>query len=100
MEKFEIKLNNHLVYDGALKGSLPEHGDIAIVTKDGAMESGAAAAMITFSVDLPDGTKQRVQTVTTVKLLLGALAALRGRYDDNGKARPSTGGKDITRNYG
>lgn len=59
-------------------------GDVHIVTKDGATDGGKAAALIAFSVQLPDGSVRIAQAVTTVRLLMSALAALRGRYGDDG----------------
>jgi len=42
------------------------------------MTSGQACAVITFSVELPDGSFARAQAVTSVALLESTLAILRG----------------------
>lgn len=82
MENLVIKLNDVELYDAVIADSLPECGDLAVITKDGGMESGAAGAVITFTVQLPDGTIGRAQAATTVRLLISLGAALSGRYGD------------------
>ena len=84
MEQLRVRINDAGLYDRAIKESIPELGDMMIVTKDGAMESGRSSVMVTFRVTLPDGTIQRVQAATTVKLFKMACAALTGAYNDEG----------------
>jgi hypothetical protein len=67
-------------YDQALKGTLQDHGDLSIITKDKGTAGGRPIVMLTFSVQTPDGTRQRVQTVTTLRNFLGAASILYGRY--------------------
>ena len=68
-------------YDVAVNSGLAEFEDLAIYVKPGAMESGMAGAVVTFSVEMPDGTAQRVQAVTSVSNLDAALSLLRGWKD-------------------
>lgn len=91
MEHLDIVLNDQAKFDAAVHGdgqlpSLPEGGDLALITKDGVTSSGRALACLTFTVTLPDGSRARAQHVTTVRLLTMMLAALRGRYGDEGRS--------------
>lgn len=88
MEHVNIKLNNPAEFDQAVHGGLPEGGDITLITKDRATEGGAAAVVLAWTVQLPGGGVALAQAVTTVKCLKMALAALQGRYDDDGRLRP------------
>ena len=56
-------------------------GDLKIITKNDATVGGKPAVMLTFTVQLPDGTMQRVQTVTTAQMFVSAAAAVKGRYN-------------------
>ena len=67
-------------FDDALKDTLPDGGDLQIITKDAGTVNGNPVAILTFTVELPDGTFRKAQTVTTVALLMGTLAILRGKY--------------------
>lgn len=67
--------------------TVPDAGDLEVVTKDKATESGRSIAVLTFTVDI-DGKPARAQTVTTVRCLMDMLKALQSDYDD-GKRRPS-----------
>lgn len=70
-------------YDEALRETtLPEGADLRIITKDRATQGGRPAVMVTFTVHLPDGSRRRVQAVTTARLFLMAAAAVRGRYPE------------------
>lgn len=84
MEKFELKINQYDRYDEILKNSLPDFGDVEIITKDGGMTSGRGIVMITFSVQLPDGSTARVQTCTSMKLFRSVAVALAATYTDDG----------------
>lgn len=82
MEKIKIRISAE-DFDAMLRGteacpSLKDSGDIQIIVKPGATVGGRAGAMITFTVQMPDGTIARAQTVTTVRLLKTTLAALHG----------------------
>ena len=61
--------------------SLPEGGDLAIYVKKNATVNGNAMAVLTFSVQLPNGTIRRAQCPTTVANLINALAVLKGWSD-------------------
>jgi hypothetical protein len=54
---------------------------MAIYVKRDATVGGNAMAVITFSVQLPDGTIRRAQCPTTVTNLMNALAVLKGWSD-------------------
>ena len=85
MEHVVIKLDDGTghEFDEALKGTLPDAGDLKVITKNDATVGGKPAVMLTFTVQLPDGTMQRVQTVTTAKMFVSAAAAVKGRYNLN-----------------
>ena len=83
MEAIHVELSDEkfdLAVHGSPEGppSLPEGGDLAVYVKRGATKRGNAAAVITFTVQVPGGAFRRAQCVTTVANLLGALAILRG----------------------
>jgi hypothetical protein len=67
-------------FDGILANSLKEGRDLEIVIKDAATEGGMPAAMVCFSVQLPDGRIMMAQAVTTLRALGFALAACKGHY--------------------
>lgn len=78
-------------YDTLLRGldgipTLAEFGDLAICTKHRAMESGRAAAIITFMVEV-DGKRCRAQAVTPVRQLIQTLKILQAKYTDDGMPR-------------
>lgn len=84
MEQVVVKLGDDARFDQCCHGGLPEGGDLEIVTKDRGTIQGRAIALLTFTVRLPDWTAARAQSATTVRNLMMALAALRGRYGDDG----------------
>lgn len=80
MEAFGIKLNDGKSFDTILAGSLPEGGDATLITKDHGTVGGKPAIMLTFSVQLPDGTPAVAQVVTTLKIFLAAAEVLKAKY--------------------
>ena len=86
MEHVKIELSDQ-AFDAAVHGpqegqpSLPEGGDMAIYVKRNATVGGNAMAVITFTVQLPDGTLRRAQCPTTVANLINALSILKGWKD-------------------
>jgi len=86
MELIAIKFNDAAAFDASVSNGLPEGGDLTLITKDRSTAEGRAAACLTFTA-LVDGKEVPVQVVTSVRILLTALAALKGRYDEDGKAR-------------
>ena len=91
MENITIKFDDHEAFDFAVHGdghtpSLPEGGNITIITKDKQTLAGAAIAVITWEVEV-EGMKRHAQAVTTVRLLHVAFQALASRYDSDGKPR-------------
>jgi hypothetical protein len=62
---------------------LPEGKDVRILLKPNATEGGNAAAVITFTVQLPDKTLARCQAVVTARLLETAGLAVKG-WRENG----------------
>lgn len=83
MERIIVELNDEK-FDAAVHGppegqpSLPEGGDLAIYVKKNATVGGNAMAVLTFSVQLPNGTIRRAQCPTTVRNLTLAPAILKG----------------------
>jgi hypothetical protein len=84
MEGIQTKMNDAARFDAVLKESLADGGDLEIVTKDGATESGRAGVMLTFSVQLPDGSLARAQTVVTARLFLMAALIVATKYPHEG----------------
>lgn len=85
METIHVTLNDRAAFDQAVHdpASLTERGDLEIITIDDGTEDGNPAAVITFSVRLPNNEGgYRAQAVTTVRALTMALSALKGRYGD------------------
>ena len=85
METIHVTLNDRAAFDQAVHdpASLTERGDLEIITVDQGTECGSPAAVITFSVRLPNNEGgYRAQAVTTVRALTMALSALKGRYGD------------------
>jgi hypothetical protein len=85
-----LEIGQAATFDGLVHGTdgvltLPEGADLVLATKDGATESGLPAAVLAFTVQLPDGRTARARTVLTVRLLIMTLVALRGRYGPDGK---------------
>ncbi len=83
METIHVTFNDRAAFDQAVHAheSLRERGDLEIITIDDGTEDGQPAAVITFSVRLPDNTGgYRAQAVTTVRALTMALSAIQGRY--------------------
>jgi len=84
MEQFNIKFDDAELFDQILeqsrKDNLPDYGDLQIVTKANATESGKSLALISFSVHI-NGKRQRVQTVTTLRLLGGLVQACAARVE-------------------
>ena len=56
---------DRLVHDG----TLPDSGDLQVASKNHAPRDGNAAVVLAFTVELEDGSPQRVQTVTTLAAL-------------------------------
>jgi hypothetical protein len=68
-------------FDAAVHDGLPEGGDLEAIVKDGATIDGAPAVCFTFTVELPDGTLARAQSVTTARLVCALGAAIKGHLD-------------------
>lgn len=83
MEYITCNLSAEL-FDKAVHGGLddnpvlPEGRDLAIYVKPKATEGGKAGVVITFTVQLPDGTLARAQAVTTATILEDVSAVIRG----------------------
>lgn len=95
MEHLQILLNKPREFDEAVHGkgevpSIPEAGDLSIITKDLGTDEGRALAVITFTAE-HEGKRVRCQAVTTVRVLEALLGAINGRYE-NGKVRPHLAG--------
>lgn len=74
-------------YDKAIHGGLdglpvlPEGGDLAVYVKPRATANGKPGAVLTFTVQLPDGTAARAQAATTLALFEAMASACRGWRD-------------------
>jgi hypothetical protein len=83
MEGIVLKLDA-AEFDKAVHGGLglvrvlKEKGDLAVYVKPDATVGGKAMAVITFTVEMPDGGIARVQAVTTAALLEMVGGAIRG----------------------
>ena len=49
-------------YDQALRGTLPEGGDLHLITKEKGTVEGGTIVLLTFTVEMATGRMQRVQT--------------------------------------
>jgi len=76
------------MFDAIIQGTaphatLPEGGDLTLITKHDGAISSRAIAMWTFTVEM-DGKMRRAQAVTSIKLLKSALRMLDAKYNDDG----------------
>lgn len=90
-ERMDLILNEPGQFDRAVHGddrvpALPSGSDLAIITKDGGMQSGRAVAVITFTVEV-NGKLRRAQYTVSVRHLKALGAWLNGAYDDEGMRR-------------
>lgn len=93
MEALDVLLDKPELFDRAVHGddkypALPNGANLAIITKDNAMVSGAAAAVVTWTVEI-EGKIRRVQYTISIRHLHALGAILRGAYDDSGFRRTS-----------
>ncbi len=84
MEQLKLKTNNVERFDEVIRDSLRDCGDMEIVTKDAGMQSGRGIVMVTFTVELPDGTLRRAQSVTSMRMFRAIAHAIVATYDDDG----------------
>ena len=59
-------------FDKALEGTLPDFADLKLIVKKNGTKGGRPIIMLAFTVHLPDGSIERVQTVTTLRNFLNA----------------------------
>jgi len=88
MIPLSLHFNAPEMFDAIIQGTaphptLPEGGDLTLITKHDGAISGRAIAMWTFTVEV-DGKMRRAQAVTSIKLLKGALRMLDAKYNDEG----------------
>lgn len=86
MEHVRVQLANDELFADCVHNSLPEAGDLMMVTKDRATKAGRPAVCLTFTVRMPSGEMQRVQCVVTGRNFANMAAAFRGRYGVDGDA--------------
>jgi len=86
-ESMHIILGNPKAYDEAVHCGTAQARSVTIITKDHAMQSGAGGAVISFIAEI-DGKMVKVQATVTMKLMLGALMGLSGRYNLEGELLP------------
>ena len=77
-----INIDDDEVFDDIVhnENSLPENGNLHIVTKNNATESGMPLVSIAFGVQLPDGSIRCAQCVTSAKLFIMAASPSPGLY--------------------
>ena len=91
MEALTLKFDSGTLFDAIIQNMAPgetlaEGGDLELITKHSATQSGRAIAMLTFTVQV-DGQLKRAQAVTSIRLLKTALRAIEAKYDDDGFPR-------------
>lgn len=84
MEHVAIRLADDELWGQVMKNSLPDAGDVMMITKDHCTEGQRPGVCITFTVQLSDGTFARAQTVITGRIFAAMSAAFRGRYGSDG----------------
>ena len=67
-------------FDRALKNTLPDTGDVSVITKSDGTPKHRAIVLIKFPCQLPDGTLAMAQTVMTAREFLGAANVIRGAH--------------------
>lgn len=86
MESLDLALNSEK-FDKAIHGGLDEYpvlpsgSDLAVYFKPNATKNGNGMAVITFTVQLPDGSFARAQYSTTVALIETLGRAVKGRRE-------------------
>ncbi len=80
MENLTVKLDDSKEFDKILSDSLPDDGNIKIITKDDGTKQGLPIVMITFQVQLTEQKIVNVQSVTTMKLFLATSRILEAKY--------------------
>jgi hypothetical protein len=83
-ESIRVILGQDAEFDKLVHGGLPQAGPVTIAVKDGATQGGMPGAVISFPVQLPDGSVKLVQATMTLRLLVGFYSAVRGRYGPGG----------------
>lgn len=82
MERVDVALSAEK-FDAAVHGDgvvpvLPESGDMAFYIKPRATEGGKPGVVVTFTVQLPDGSQARAQAVTTLANFETVFGCIRG----------------------
>ena len=73
MERLNVKLDPDKYDEYCRKeNTLPECRDLEILVKPKCTPTGQAGIMITFTVELPDGSKARAQATTLENLFVAA----------------------------
>ncbi len=90
MDQLNIVLGDDATFDRIVHRGIGDAAAIAqasivtIATKDKVTISGRAGAVIGFHVQMPDGSLRTAQATVSVRHLTTVLAALRGRYGEDG----------------
>lgn len=86
MESLRLILGQAAEFDKLVHspGGLPQASEITIATKDDGTTNGRPIAVVSFNVQMPDGSVRRAQAVATVRLLVGFYSAMKGRYGPGG----------------
>lgn len=74
-------------FDRELQNTLPDGGDLKVITKSNGTKTGQAVVMLKFSVQLPGGAIRHAQTVVTARLFIDAAAAVAGCHPQSDERR-------------
>ena len=80
MENIKVT-HNDLQFDFLVRRGLPEGGDMEITIKENATQGGRPCAVITWSVQLPNGKTAIAQAVVPTRLLVMAGAAVASHHE-------------------
>lgn len=62
------------------EGILRDGGDLTVVTKNEGTKAHRPIVLFTFTVELPDGSLAKAQTVITMRQFQSTAAVIKGRY--------------------
>ncbi len=87
MDQITVRISDPEAYDKAVHEGLSDGGDLSFITKDYATEEGRSALVVTFTVQLPDGSLSKAQSATTVRNFLMAAQIIQVKYTNDGYLR-------------
>ena len=81
MECVIVKPNDVARFDELVHTGLPEGRNIEMASKMGATVNGEPAIVVSFTVQLPDGSTARAQAATTLKAFKAGVDTLAGYHE-------------------